>query len=156
MSACIGTLSSYFWGCNFFPIFRDQLSTRHGNHIMLLWKVTIHNSYFAHYECAHCEYLCLCISTFRNISRSEILKLAVDLSQGAVWAEHSSSLRNTVREVTAQVFMFHLEMESFFFRRAYRAFCEPETCILYVCYEHYHNLTFNFLINLISSSKAVQ
>lgn len=68
----------------------------------------------------------VCIYTF--ISQSEIMKLAVDLSYvfALLWRQNlSTSLRNTARGVTAQVFLFDLEMVSFC-RRASVALREPK------------------------------
>lgn len=53
-----------------------------------------------------------CIYTFTHNSQSEMMKLAVDLFGETI--KILSSLRNTAREVAAQVFIFDLGMESLF------------------------------------------
>lgn len=68
-----------------------------------------------------------------------------------------SFLGNTVREVAAQVFMF-----TWRWNRPLEELLE-KTCVLFVCYEHYHNLTFiisppfpSYIFNFTSPAQTVQ
>lgn len=129
-------VSSYFWGCSSCI----NIIQRSTNCEILLWKAKIYNNHF-------CT-LWMCI-LWMSVSVHFVHLHAYEASCWSQLKEqfeplftNLSSLRNTEREVTAQVFLFVLEVESL--RRAFWGTPRAQTCIMYVCYEHNHSLTFFF------------